>query len=53
MRIMIVPDFQLPAPLAVCSRIDATSGARKRGFAAQTSAAAPATCGDANDVPLP
>src|SRR5438067_13682702 len=44
---------QAPAPEAVCSRISATCRAVRAGLAAQTSAAAPATCGAAKDVPLP
>ncbi len=41
-----------PRPEAVCSRIEATCSAEREGFAAQTSAAAPATWGAAKDVPL-
>ena len=43
---------QTPWPDAVCLRICATCGAVRDGLAAQTSAAAPATCGAANEVPL-
>jgi hypothetical protein len=45
--------FQLPPFEADCFRICATSVARRSGFAASTSAAAPATSGAAKDVPDP
>ena len=45
-----VPDAVVPA--AVSLRTAATSVALRPGFAAQTSAAAPATSGEANEVPL-
>src|SRR4051794_17665692 len=47
-----VSSFHVPAPLAVRSRTAATCDAVSVGFAAQTSAAAPVTCGAANEVPL-
>src|SRR5690242_12226764 len=43
----------VPAFDAVASIVAATSSAVKAGFAAQTSAASPATSGAAYDVPLP
>src|SRR5712691_620605 len=45
-------DVQTPPEDALSLRMFATLVASSRGFAAQTSAAAPATSGEANDVPL-